>query len=312
MTDIIKTERFNLIHSGDDLIIFAYKDELQDAELNLNKIAAHTENTWERNRSQAETNKNTLQGKIVEELFIDLIHYENSKGTHSRVLSYITYDAIRQDSFHKHAPFDGLLFEQGNPQIDIAIARINQSIAANQYGYLDDATLDFCRKNKIYTFEIKSSKIPDRVYASSGHDPHKKSFQMNVISRLRQLDLFKYPKFNRKNGDIIHDAESYLNWVRENISSMRAKSDDEIIASEINSSLDIYTRVFIDDKLVSKTGRELFIGYLLGYVLGYEFYNNLNIMNFNSNKSQKAIYTTFPISQSQRFGDLFDDPRLWG
>lgn len=310
MIDIIKTDRFKLFKLDDCIIIFSYKDYLQGINFNLNEIANHTANTWEANRNTAETNKNTLQGKIVEELFIDLINHENKK-TNSN-LSFMSYDNIRLDLFKKNAPFDGVIFEIDNPNIDVAIKKINNSIANNQYGNLDDATLEFCRANRIYTVEIKSSKIPAKIYESSGEDPLKINFQKNIIKKLKKLDLFKYPKFNRKDGGEIHNAESYLSWVAKNSYSMIGKPHRDIINSEINSSLDIYTRVFIDDKLINKKGKEVFIGYFFGYVLGHEFYDKLNIMNFPSQKSQKAIYVTFPISKSKCFNHLFEDSRLWG
>lgn len=86
MIDIIKTDRFKLFKLDDCIIIFSYKDYLQDINFNLNEIANHTANTWEANRNTAETNKNTLQGKIVEELFIDLINHENKKQTQTYLL----------------------------------------------------------------------------------------------------------------------------------------------------------------------------------------------------------------------------------
>ncbi|HGY2645762.1 TPA: hypothetical protein ACNVDP_003412 [Klebsiella aerogenes] len=310
MVDIIKTDRFNLFKLEEAIIIFSYKDQLKNINFNLNKITTHTANTWEANRKRAETNKNTLQGKIVEELFIDLINHENRKNKASN-LSFISYDQIRQDSFEKNAPFDGLIFETGNQNIDIVIQKINDFITKNQYGTLDDTTLAFCRANRIFTVEIKSSKIPDRIYESAGVDPHKVQFQKNVIKELRHLDLFKYPKFNRTDGGKINDANSYLDWVSKKSYSMIGKSNKEIINAEIDSSLDIYTRIFIDDKLTNKEGRELFIGYFFGYALGYDFYDEFNIMNFPSSKSQKAIYVTFPISKSKKFSHLFEDIRLW-
>ncbi|MCU6678355.1 hypothetical protein [Leclercia tamurae] len=310
MTNIIKTDRFNLFELDDAIVIFSYKDYLQGVEFNLNKIVNHTANTWEANRDTTEKNKNTLQGKIVEELFIDLINHENKK-TNSN-LSFISYDKIRQDSFKKNAPFDGLLFEIDNPNIDIAIKKINDSITKNQHGNLDDAVLEFCRENKIYTVEIKSSKIPNNIYKASGKDPHKVQFQKNIIKQLKKLDLFKYPKFNRTDGGEINNVVSYLKWVTTKSVSMKGKSDSEILNSELNSTLHIYTRIFIDDTLINKEGKNVFIGYFLGYILGHEFYNDFKIIRFPSQKSQKAIYVTSPISNSKNLINLFKDTRLWG
>jgi hypothetical protein len=310
MVDIIKTDRFKLYQLGESIIIFGYKDDLRNIELNLNKITNHTVNTWEANRNQSELYKNTLQGKIVEEFFIDLINYKN-KINNKRQLSFISYDAFRSDSFEKHAPFDGLIFEEHNSNVAMIINEINACLSNNEYGKLDNKTLDLCKENRIYTVEIKSSKIPYNIYKNLGDRPRSVPSQLNLINNLTRLDLFKYPEFNRVDGDSIHNAEKYLSWVKGNIDSMRGKSDKEILASERNSSTHLHTRIFIDDKLKNSEGKELFIGYFLGYALGYEFYENFRVMNFPSDKSGKALYVTFPFAKSKTFSHLFEDTRLW-
>lgn len=312
MLDIIKTNRFKFFCIDDNVVIFAYKDDLKEIDFNVNNIANNTENTWEAKRNKKEINKNTLQGKIVEELFIDLIEYENSKDANPRKLVYLAYDEFRVDLFKKHAPIDGLLYEKGNPIIYHAIDKINKSIISNNYGLVADEIIQFCRLQKIYMVEIKSSKIPWNVYSKVSGDKKKLKYQEKIIDELRKLDLFKYPKFNRTNGHFIHNTKDYLDWVKFNIPSMKEKDVKDIVSSEKKSTLDIYTRIFIDDEITNKEGKGLFLGYLLGYVLGFEFYENLKIMNFTSEKSGKAIYVTYPISKSTNFNNLFYDMRLWG
>lgn len=313
--EIINTSRFRLIYLDEDIIIFSPKEKFNELDLNQSIITNHTENTWEKNRDKNEISKNTQQGKIIEEFFADLIDYKNSISNNIK-LEYITYDQIRQDEFKKHAPFDGLLFRQGNPYIKEVIDKINEYISTNKYGKLNSNIINFCTKHKVYLIEIKSSKIPDKIYdeAKKNYIKHlnNTTFQRDVISSLKKLDLFKYPVFTRNNGSIIHDTKDYLQWVKDNIYFMKGKNDKEILDYEINESLNLYTRIFIDDKKIDKNnGKPIFIGYFLGYVLGYEFYHPLTIMNFPSNKSKDAIYATYPISKSRKFESLFDDDRLW-
>lgn len=313
--EIINTSRFRLIYLDEDIIIFSPKEKFNELDLNQSIITNHTENTWEKNRDKNEISKNTQQGKIIEEFFADLIDYKNSISNNIK-LEYITYDQIRQDEFKKHAPFDGLLFRQGNPYIKEVIDKINEYISTNKYGKLNSNIINFCTKHKVYLIEIKSSKIPDKIYdeAKKNYIKHlnNTTFQRDVISSLKKLDLFKYPVFTRNNGSIIHDTKDYLQWVKDNIYFMKGKNDKEILDYEINESLNLYTRIFIDDKKIDKNnGKQIFIGYFLGYVLGYEFYHPLTIMNFPSNKSKDAIYATYPISKSRKFESLFDDDRLW-
>nr|WP_314739407.1 hypothetical protein [uncultured Haemophilus sp.] len=313
--EIINTSRFRLIYLDEDIIIFSPKEKFNELDLNQSIITNHTENTWEKNRDKNEISKNTKQGKIIEEFFADLIDYKNSISNNIK-LEYITYDQIRQDEFKKHAPFDGLLFKQGNPYIKEVIDKINEYISTNKYGKLNSNIINFCAKHKVYLIEIKSSKIPDKIYneAKKNYIKHlnNTTFQRDVINSLKKLDLFKYPVFTRNNGSIIHDTKDYLQWVKDNIYFMKGKNDKEILDYEINESLNLYTRIFIDDKKIDKNnGKPIFIGYFLGYVLGYEFYHPLTIMNFPSNKSKDAIYATYPISKSRKFESLFDDDRLW-
>lgn len=313
--EIINTSRFRLIYLDEDIIIFSPKEKFNELDLNQSIITNYTENTWEKNRDKNEISKNTKQGKIIEEFFVDLIDYKNSISNNIK-LEYITYDQIRLDEFKKHAPFDGLLFKQGNSYIKEVIDKINEYISVNKYGKLNSSIINFCTKHKVYLIEIKSSKIPDKIYSEAKKNYIKHlnntTFQKDIIRSLKKLDLFKYPVFTRNNGSIIHDTRGYLQWVKDNISFMKGKSDKEILDYEINESLNLYTRIFIDDKKTDKNnGKPIFIGYFLGYVLGYEFYHPLTIMNFPSNKSKDAIYATYPISKSRKFESLFDDDRLW-
>lgn len=313
--EIIKTSRFMLFYLDDSVVIFSPKDKFKELNLNESVIINHTENTWEKNRDKREINKNTIQGKIVEEFFVDLIEYKNSISDKLK-LKYITYDQIRLDNFKKHAPLDGLLFEQGNPYVEEVINKINISVSISKYGKLNRDIINFCTKHKVYLVEIKSSKIPDKIYYDAkrecGNDSNRIRFQKYIVNSLfNKMDLFKYPLFTRNNGTKIHNTKDYLQWVKNNIYFMKGKNDTEILEYEIGESLNLYTRVFIDDKTVGKDGKPIFIGYFLGYALGCEFYNPLTIMNFQSDKSKHAIYATYPISSSKSFEFLFNDDRLW-
>lgn len=314
MISKIETRRFSIIFIDDSMLMFTYKDKLQHSD-SISTISINTQNTWEINRNQCEINKNTLQGKIVEDFFIDYIEYQNS--IQKNKLSYLSYDAIRADGFKKHAPFDGILYESNNPDIDQLVKLINDSVSKDVYGKVPDSVLDTCRSKKCYLVEIKSSKIPDKIKREIGLKyPNlsniSQAYHKEIFRALSGLDLFKYPKFNRTRGRQIHNSIEYFAWVRDNIPMMSSLDDSAIIEMEIKSSLDIYTRIFVNEGLYNKDNRPLFIGYFMGYALGREFYDNFTIMNFPSQKSKDAIYVTYPISKSTKFTDIFSDTRLWG
>lgn len=299
------------------MLLYAYQDDLKILNNNLTTISNNTSNTWEAKRNQSEINKNTLQGKIVEEFFIDFIEYLNTDVSKKRKLSYIPYDSIRLDEFKKHAPFDGLLFEKNNPYVNEIIDEINKHIHSDNFGKLPNEMFQLCRDKKIFMVEIKSSKIPDYIINNiyqkkTTISPISQEFHIQIFESLTNLDLFKYPKFNRTNGNLIHNSGDYLSWVKKTIPNMRNQSDDTILKEEIVSSLDIYTRIFVNDSLMNKENKKLFIGYFMGYAHGFDFYKNFKIMNFPSKKSKDAIYVTYPIKKSINLARLSDDTLLWG
>lgn len=306
------TQRFYLLeHYSPNLVIFTYKSQLGSLNLLTKTLVGHTENTWEANRDEKETKRNTEQGKIVEEFFSDLINYYSDQTQAN--LEYLSYDDIRNDDFKKHAPFDGLLYKRGNPRLEYIKSLILNDVQNDDFGKIKDSTIEECTKYKIYTFEIKSSKIPDRERPAENENYNflKQSYTKDLINNLRTLDLFKYPKFTRKNDGTIHSSKDYLNWVRNNRSFMANKTDEEIIASEIKSSIHLYTRIFIDDTHRSNSNEELYVAFILGYVKKHKIYEEFKLMSFPSKKSELALYLTYPINKSQNFIDLFTDSELW-
>ncbi len=309
--------------SPPNLLMFAKRQQLNGIEQNLNTLVEYTANTWQQNRQSAEVSKNTLQGKIVESFFVDFINlynHNNHKQNNKRQdkhqyqqLVYLSYDDIRTDAYKKHAPFDGLLFQKDNPYIDQVIAQITADIQqGGKWGKISQQTRQLCRQHRIYSIEIKSSKIPKRALPKAVSNPQKVAYQRQLIDNLRRLDVFKYPNFNRNSASKIYHAKGYFDWVRNNIHAMQDKSDKEIIYQEIANSSDIYTRIFIDDKQQDAEGNALFLAYMLGYVFVDEFYDDLHIMSFPSVKSKHALYATYPIANSHNFDSLFYTEKLWG
>ena len=97
-------------------------------DLNAALIARFTENTWQRNRTLAEKTKDTAQGKNAE---LAVIHYlQNNSNLH-----YIPYDDFRDDSFEKHAPFDGIMFKNTIDETVVReiIRRVNDEIRTSDH-----------------------------------------------------------------------------------------------------------------------------------------------------------------------------------
>ena len=289
------------------LIIFKPIEKLSYAYQNpaAISIARHTANTWQKDRGFSEILDNTVQGKVVEEMFEDYIF---SQG---RGLQYTAYDSFREDGYLKHAPIDGLLYETANPHVSEGIEKILQDVSLNPYGKITEETFEWLRAHRVYTVEVKSSRIPDRDYP----DLEQLSFnswaaQGTIIDNLRKRDFFVYPKYTRDAGRSIHSFEDYVSYViaqHPEVSAQPISPVEFILNEERKGKCDLYTRIFID-----RTHTENLIAYMLGYTLRDCFFMNPRIINMpRPGKSEDAIYYVYPISESNQIDELFTDERLW-
>lgn len=276
---------------------------------NLNKdeirvITTNTVNTWEQDRKDSELFSNTMQGKIVEEVFREYV-------TRDSDLCFISYDEFRTDDFKNHAPFDGLLMKVGNTFVEEGIRLITESYSKNQYRFIDSEVKEKLRQNGIYTVEIKSSKIPKNDYPVDLSNFSNKNTQAEIVSNLRRRDFFVYPIFTRTHGTMIHNFEDYINYVREKHDYKRYWSQEKLVSHTLDfekkSACDIYTRIFVHDQNTDK-----YLCYLLGYAIRDDFYTNPNIINMpQKGKSEHALYYVYPIAQSLSMKSIFGDDRLW-
>lgn len=270
----------------------------------IGRITSNTVNTWQQDRKDSELISNTMQGKIVEEVFKEYI-------TRNGDLCFISYDEFRTDNFKKHAPFDGLLMKSGNDFVKKGIELITESYSKNEFRFLNADVREELRKNGIYTVEIKSSKIPKKDYPADLSHFANKNTQAEIVGNLRKRDFFVYPVFTRTHGNTIHNFEDYINFVREQRTYKRAWSREKLVSHTLDfekkSACDIYTRIFVDHQHTDK-----YLCYILGYAIRDDFYTDPNIINMpQKGKSEHALYYAFPIARSSVMKSIFDDCRLW-
>lgn len=302
--EIYSIKNFKVFNLESTLVIFKPKKELCYAYKNptILKIAKHTLNTWQKNRSFKEILDNTVQGKVVEEMFENYIEAKNAG------IKYTSYDVFRTDNYFKHAPFDGFLYKNDNPFFKESIHKVTQDVERNTYGKLSDETFTWLTDHHMYTVEIKSSKIPDKDYPYQGNIQFNSlQYQSGIINNLRKRDFFVYPKYNRTNGSLIHNFSDYAKYVKSLNIPFQGDFNTELLNKERKGKCDIYTRIFIDRKK-SKS----FIAYMLGYTLKDSFFYNPRIINMPSKKSRKAVYFAFPISSAHHINELMIDKSLWG
>lgn len=303
IVDIKKIQDYQAVYFNNGLIFFRPKSELEDVYNGpvVHKIADNTQNTWQKDRKYQEILDNTVQGKIVEDMFKNFI------DAHSRGIAYLSYDTFRSDVFKKHAPFDGFLFKEGNIYVDEAIERVNNDVEHNEFGKVSDNTFDWLTKMSVFTVEIKSSKIPDKDYPKEEMPFTKPAYQQTIIDNLRKRDYFLYPKYGRSEGKSIHSFSDYVNYVGKKTSNKGEDFISQLLAGEIKGHCDIYTRVFVD-----RNHSDSFIAYMLGYTLKTRFFENPEIINMPGGKSGDAVYFAYPIALSRGLNQLFIDGELWG
>jgi hypothetical protein len=230
--------------------------------------------------------------------------FESYIKAQNQNIVYCSYDNFRSDEYKKHAPFDGLIYESSNQNIHNAIAKINADVENDSFGRVSDQTFEWIRKHKIYTVEIKSSKIPEKDFPGTIFNSW--DSQKKLINNLRKRDLFFYPKYNRTGGKEIHNFQDYIDFVRQKKNFSESNFLKELIKSELASKCDIYFRIFIDKNSTNK-----FIAYILGYTLKETFFQSPKIINMPGGKSGNAIYFAFPIEKSKSLSGLLFDKDLW-
>lgn len=301
------SRKFKFHNRDNTIIIFKEKSGLKYAYQNQAaiNIAKHTHNTWQKNRLYEEILEDTVQGKIIEEMFEDFISSIN------RGISYISYDDFRKDDFEKHAPIDGLIFRDGNNNVESCISRIVKDVEGNSFGKITEETRDFLRSQSIFTIEIKSSRIPDKDYPDTTKKFNDWKTQEEIISNLRKRDFLVYPKYTRNLGRDIHNFEQYLSFVKSSNSEFNAMSKDlfvnVLLTEEMKDKCDIYTRIFVD-----KAHTDNIIAYMLGYTLRECFFYEPRIINMpRLGKSENALYYVYPIAECNQVLDIFNDDRIW-
>ena len=269
------------------------------------QITNHTVNTWQPDRSYDEILTDTAQGKLVESMFMAVVSSNSD-------LEYVSYDAMRTDNWEKHAPFDGLLFKKNNVYFQEGIRLIGIDVNGNAYGKISADTIKWLTDHRLYTVEVKSSRVPDRDYPNRPIEEFNSNpYQEELIRNLMNRDLFVYPKYTRSAGRTIHSFQQYVAYVKNKISFINEMGPDAvnyILNQERIEKCNIYTRIFVD-----KDSSNNIVAYLPGYVRKEQFFEAPQIINMSRrNKSEGALNYVFPFEKAKRVQELSSDSVLWG
>ena len=184
---------------------------------------------------------------------------------------------------------DCIIFEKQNSDLQLAINAINVDATNNSNGAISNNTKEFLKNLKIYTMEIKSTRITNR---------HKEKDTINYQAILND-DFLTYPKFYRKvPSEIeINNWDRYLDYC---ISNSRVQPDIDLTILqeiELNNMYDFYARVYVD-----QINDNLFDIHIMGYITKQDFIKNSVIKRMPQyGKSEQALYITTQIRNGTKF-----------
>jgi hypothetical protein len=261
-----------------------------------NKIGYYTKNTWQPERSDQEKINNTKDGKLAEKSV--------EKVLEELGINYCSYDSFRTDNFHKHAPFDGLIYSNYS-QLRKYISEINLEVQKGKNGKVSSNLLDKMIKNKVYPVEIKSTKIARRhTDGIPEHCSREDAFLIKSNNIIKKDDFLTYPYFIRSSDQEFVDLNWYYEFVRNSWYSniyVREKLPkdftlDELIAFERDQQSFFHIRVYQENDIF----------YVLCFIDRNNFFNSHKLVIkklFQEGKSEKAVYFT----KSLTFGSSLDE-----
>ena len=273
----------------DDVVVCPLPDRCELDMQEIENIVTHTHNTWEHNRPISVIRKNTIQGKRAE-LVIERLLKDHS------TIRYISYDTFREDDFEKHAPFDGIIFNESisNLMLNEVKERVNNDVRNGDSGIITVETREFLEDRGVFTVEIKSSLLQDpRDYDTMTHKQKNLRTDEDYAALCEYIkgryDYFVYPHFCRDNPSItsFYDYTIYVRRMYPNLANGCSKKDFlfNLLQEEFNNACNVYTRVFFDilsDEII-----------IPGYVTKTRFFEEPRIKKMHSPKSANAIYYMF-------------------
>lgn len=291
-----------------DVVICAIpeNDELNMVE--IENIVEHTHNTWQHDRPISEIRENTIQGKRAE-IVIEQILAENSD------VRYLSYDKLRRDNFNKHAPFDGVIFNNSinDSILKDAIEQINNDVfySRGDSGTVSMETREFLENKGIFTVEIKSSLLQDpRDYRKMVHKRKEQRTEEDYNTLCEYIksfyDYFVYPYYCRDSSEItsFYEYTAYVRKINPEIANGVDKAEflQNLMKVEFNNACNIYTRVFFDvlsDEII-----------IPGYITKTRFFEEPRIMKMPSPKSKNAIYYMYHMNYGSGILEVDNDVEL--
>lgn len=270
-----------------DIKIINNIDKYVTTYSSVKTIIENTVETWQPNRTKASKEKDTKLGKLAEDIFASYIK------KHMSHLTYLSYDDFRTNNFKKHAPFDGVIF---NNSVNITILKtlidkINVEITENKWGKISDKLKAECLMNHIFIVEVKSTRVINRHLDENNNVSLTKLLEDDFLEYPKYLRIDKYDKINGYN-EYVEFSKKYRGFICKN----PASCIDDIKAEEKANMRHIYSRVYIDEQKR--------VAYIIGVISNKSFISSSIIKKMKQkDKSELALY----IASSLRNGTSIDD-----
>lgn len=256
-----------IIRKGDVIVFKNVNFEKLRNRRKVEMISKHTRETWQPGRGNEERQRDTEQGKIAErcvECYLNNI----------LKITYQSYDSFRGDKFIKHAPFDGLLFKEYNKYLlKWAIELVNKEVEKSSTGSASPELRDKLIKKGVYTVEIKSTKVTERLKRNNNIEA--------IIEAIKNNDDYlTYPHYCRSSTSI-KDVNDYIKYSKQYDKTLTLANLKE---KELPWMEYFYIRVYID--------YEERVVYLIGFITKDMFFINIPQVKkmFKLGKSERAIY----------------------
>lgn len=279
-----------------DCIIYDYGELKEEKDFMISKIVEFTANTWQAERGEWEKGRDTKQGKEAEQaVFLYFSKYATS-------LKYIPYDAIRNDRFEKHAPFDGVVFDEkkvSKEALTGIFKKINDEIAEGKYGRISAGLRSEMLASGVFSVEVKSTKVNDTKRSAANFKSYDNRDEIkNLINAICRDDFFTYPHYTRT-GE--YTWEMYCNFCKSRNPAFSLLSGaalfEAVKAFELSYMDEFYIRVYMDE--IHKKA----------IILGYIAKNDLMEPPFlkkmpQKGKSEEALYLAKSLNDRKHLKDL--------
>ena len=235
------------------------------------RLAVHTANTWQPNRSPDDKLRDTLIGKVAELAWQRYLQRES--------IVCRTWDELRDDGGRDHAPIDGFIAQPGATELLAGDLFAGTARRCQDGAHFRPAFFPACERRGIFGFEVKSTRVGPRHRAGRAGRP------VNYDAILAD-DFLVYPLVR---AGVLDKAASRELMNPDHQACVAGRTPYLLVRAYVDR-VDAHYRV-----------------YLVGYMTRPGFFQSdrLRVTTMpQPNKSERAIYYAVPLRLGQGLSNL--------